>query len=152
MNVVPTSIGVQERTRNALERVKREINATSLDATLAALLAEHEELKARQASARLLRSIREKRVELARMAARHGIRSLAVFGSTLHGDARPDSDLDLLAVFEKGRTPGLIAMGSIERELSKLLAVPIDLQTPASLSKHIRDQVLAEALEIYGTS
>jgi predicted nucleotidyltransferase len=29
---------------------------------------------------------------------RHHIRKLAVFGSVLHGDSRPDSDLDILNV------------------------------------------------------
>ena len=35
------------------------------------------------------------------------IRRLAVFGSALREDFRPDSDLDLLVEFEPGRTPGL---------------------------------------------
>jgi predicted nucleotidyltransferase len=38
----------------------------------------------------------------------HHIRRLAVFGSTMRGTARTDSDVDLLVEFEAGETPGLI--------------------------------------------
>lgn len=143
-----TSIGVQETTRDRLERLKRELGAPSLDAAVALLLEEHGELQARKASDELLRSIIEKRQEIQRFARRHGVRSLSVFGSAIHGDARRGSDLDLLVQFEPARTPGLIALGALQRELSGLLGVPVDLQTPGALSKHIRSQVLAEALEI----
>lgn len=37
----------------------------------------------------------------------HHIASLAVFGSALREDFRPDSDVDLLVEFEPGKTPGL---------------------------------------------
>lgn len=143
-----TSIGVQESTRDRLERLKREVGAPSLEATLATLLAEHEELKARQASDRLLRAVVEHRDEVAAFARRRGIRSLAVFGSAVHGDARPGSDLDLLVEFKPKRTPGLLGLGALQRELSELLGVKVDLQTRGSLSEPIRGRVEAEALEI----
>ncbi|MBL7189964.1 MAG: nucleotidyltransferase domain-containing protein [Phycisphaerae bacterium] len=34
------------------------------------------------------------------------IRSLALFGSVLRDDFRPDSDVDILIEFEPGREPG----------------------------------------------
>jgi hypothetical protein len=34
---------------------------------------------------------------IARVCERHGVAELAVFGSIARGDARPDSDIDLLA-------------------------------------------------------
>ena len=52
---------------------------------------------------------------------RHKIRKLAVFGSALREDFRPDSDLDLLVEFEPGHTPGLIRLAGMEIELSALL-------------------------------
>lgn len=144
-----TSIGVQESTRDRLERLKREVGEPSLDSAISVLLREHEQLKAHKASAQLLRSLAEKRSELVRFARRHGIRSIALFGSALHGEVRPGSDLDLLVTFEHAKTPGLIALSAMQRQLSTLLEVPVDLQTPGSLSRHIREAVLAEALEIY---
>jgi len=41
-------------------------------------------------------SILEKRELIKRIAAEHGARNVRVFGSRARGDARPDSDVDLL--------------------------------------------------------
>ena len=75
---------------------------------------------------------------------RHHIRKLAVFGSALREDFRPDSDLDVLVEFDPGHTPGLAFFG-MEQELSELLVRKIDLNTPQFLSPYFRDKVLAEA-------
>jgi hypothetical protein len=75
---------------------------------------------------------------------RHHIRKLAVFGSALHGDARPDSDLDVLVEFEPGHVPGL-AFFAMEQELSELLGRKVDLNTPQFLSPYFRERVIQEA-------
>lgn len=49
---------------------------------------------------------------------RHGIRSLALFGSFLHGDAGEDSDVDLLFEMEPERRIGLLALLEMAQELS----------------------------------
>ncbi|MFI5143115.1 MAG: nucleotidyltransferase family protein [Thermoanaerobaculales bacterium] len=76
---------------------------------------------------------------------KHHISRLALFGSILHGDARPDSDVDILVEFEAGSAVGLIRLGGIELELSELLGRHVDLRTPGELSPYFRDHVLAEA-------
>ena len=81
---------------------------------------------------------------------RHNIRRLAVFGSALREDFRPDSDLDVLVEFESGLTPGLIRLAGMEIELSALLGGrKVDMNTPLCLSRFFRDQVLAEAEPVY---
>ena len=75
---------------------------------------------------------------------RHHIRKLAVFGSALREDFRPDSDLDVLVEFDLGHTPGLAFFG-MEQELSELLGRTVDLNTLQFLSPYFRDKVLAEA-------
>lgn len=75
---------------------------------------------------------------------RHHIKKLALFGSVVKGDDRPDSDLDVLVEFEKGKIPGF-AFFRIQSELSELLGRPVDLNTPGFLSRHIREQVISEA-------
>ncbi len=75
---------------------------------------------------------------------RHHIRKLAVFGSALREDFRPDSDLDVLVEFDPEHTPGL-AFFAMEQELSELLGRKVDLNTPQFLSPYFRDKVLAEA-------
>jgi uncharacterized protein len=77
---------------------------------------------------------------------RHGIRKLSLFGSTLKGTARPDSDVDLLVEFEAEARPTLFDMAQIEIELSDLLGGRrVDLRTAAELSRHFRDEVLRTA-------
>ena len=84
--------------------------------------------------------------DLANFCHRHHIRRLALFGSTLKGEDRPDSDVDLLVEFEPGCEPGLIGMASLEAELSALLGGrPVDLRTPRDLSRYFRDEVLRTA-------
>jgi predicted nucleotidyltransferase len=87
--------------------------------------------------------------EIADFCREHHIRSLRLFGSVLHGDFRPDSDLDVLVEFEPDRPVGLIRMARIERELSTLLGRKVDLHTPADLSRYFRDEVLREAVVQY---
>jgi len=75
---------------------------------------------------------------------RHHIRKLALFGSVLRGDFRPDSDIDVLVEFEPGHVPGLAFFG-METELSHLLGRKVELHTPNFLSRYFREQVLKEA-------
>ena len=73
------------------------------------------------------------------------INKLSLFGSALHGELRPDSDIDLLVEFEKGHVPGLITLAGMEIELTELLGRKVDLRTPGDLSKHFRNEVVREA-------
>src|SRR5215471_5009708 len=83
---------------------------------------------------------------LARFCERHHICRLALFGSQLKGTARPDSDIALLVEFEPDWTPGLLALASIEIELSELLGGRcVDLRTAEDLSRYFRDEVLRTA-------
>lgn len=59
---------------------------------------------------------------------RHHIRRLALFGSVLHDDFGPESDVDVLVEFEPGHTPGW-AIVEIEDELSELLGRQAHIQT-----------------------
>ena len=78
------------------------------------------------------------------------IRRLRLFGSVLHGDARADSDVDLLVEFEPDAEVSLFDMVRLERELAELMGRRVDLRTPAELSRHFRDEVLAEAVAVHG--
>ncbi|MBI3911100.1 MAG: nucleotidyltransferase family protein [Armatimonadetes bacterium] len=84
------------------------------------------------------------REQIAAFCRRHHIRKLALFGSVLREDFRPDSDVDVLVEFEPGHTPGL-AFFSMERELERLLGRTVDLNTPQCLPPRFRDRVVSEA-------
>jgi len=79
---------------------------------------------------------------------RHHIRRLALFGSVLRDDFTPSSDVDVLVEFKPGKTPGFAFIG-MQDELSALVGRRVDLRTPRELSKYFRDEVLAEAEELY---
>ncbi len=80
---------------------------------------------------------------------RHHITRLALFGSVLRDDFRPDSDVDVLVEFQPGHVPGLDFL-SIERELSGLLhGRRVDMVTPKFLNPRIRHQVLTSAEPLY---
>ncbi len=83
---------------------------------------------------------------LAALCRRYRIRRLSLFGSTLSGDARPDSDVDLLVEFEPEAKPSLLTMAEIELKLSPLLrARRVDLRTAEDLSRYFRDEVVRTA-------
>lgn len=88
------------------------------------------------------------RERLAEFCRRHHIRRLAVFGSVLRDDFGPESDVDVLVEFEPDKTPGL-SFFRMEDELSEILGREVDLNTPQSLSRYFRDEVLAEAQPLY---
>lgn len=79
---------------------------------------------------------------------RHHIRRLSLFGSILHGDFGPDSDIDVLVEFEPDYVPGL-AFFTMEAELSQILGQKVDLNTPQFLSRYFRNKVKAEAVVLY---
>jgi uncharacterized protein len=84
------------------------------------------------------------RDEIAAFCRRHQITKLAFFGSVLREDFSPKSDVDALVEFEPGHAPGLDFF-TIQAELSSILGRNVDLNTPGFLSRHFREQVLAEA-------
>ncbi len=51
--------------------------------------------------------------QLKRFCQAQHIRRLSLFGSTLAGTARPDSDIDLLVEFEPGWEPGLLGLATM---------------------------------------
>jgi hypothetical protein len=71
---------------------------------------------------------------------RHHIRRLALFGSVLREEFRPDSDVDVLVEFAPGHTPGL-SFFAMEEELSQIIGRKVDLNTKPFLSPHFRDKI-----------
>ena len=88
------------------------------------------------------------RDQIAEFCRRHHIRRLALFGSVLRDDFRADSDVDVLVEFEDGHTPGLDFF-AMQDELCELLCRKVDLNTEGFLSDYFRDEVLADAEDVY---
>jgi predicted nucleotidyltransferase len=74
------------------------------------------------------------------------IQRLALSGSVLREDFRPESDIDVLVEFEPAHVPGLLGIARMERELSAIFGGrKVDLRTPKDLSRYFRQDVLGEA-------
>jgi predicted nucleotidyltransferase len=85
------------------------------------------------------------RERLAAFCRRHHIRKLALYGSVLRNDFRPESDVDVLVQFEPGYVVGFRIV-DIEEELGQLLGGRrIDLVSEKYLNPRLRKRVLASA-------
>ena len=77
---------------------------------------------------------------------KHHIRKLALFGSVLRDDFRPDSDIDVLYEFEPGHSVDFFELGQMEEELASLFGGHrVEMVKPKYLSPWVKDRVLAES-------
>jgi len=86
------------------------------------------------------RRLSENREELAAL----GVRDLFLFGSVARGEARVDSDVDLLVEFD--RAVGLFQFFRVQQRLSELLGRPVDLVMKDAIKPQLRARILAEAV------
>lgn len=83
--------------------------------------------------------------EIAEFCRRHHIRKLALFGSVLRDDFRPDSDVDVLVEFEPGYAVGFEIL-DMEEELSRLFGGhKVDIVQEKYLNRWLRPRVLTSA-------
>jgi predicted nucleotidyltransferase len=77
-----------------------------------------------------------------------GIQHLYLFGSTVRGAAREDSDVDLFFDYEKGKL-GLFELMDIKERASLILGRRADIMTRDSLHKVLRRRIEASALQVF---
>lgn len=70
------------------------------------------------------------------------VSTLEVFGSYVRHEEKTDSDLDILVTFSKA--PSLLKFIRLERQLSELLGVKVDLVMKDSLKPAIGERILRE--------
>jgi predicted nucleotidyltransferase len=78
-----------------------------------------------------------------------GIVRLSLFGSMARGDAGPDSDVDLLAVFDNTRRISLLDIVGMELDLSDMLGCKVDLIEEGTLKPRVRKGVEAEVVRAF---
>jgi uncharacterized protein len=88
----------------------------------------------------------QKRARILAIAAKHGVERVRVFGSFARGDAREDSDIDLL--IEAGPQTSSWFPGGLLADLEEELGRRVDLAEEISLHPLIRRQVLEEAVPL----
>lgn len=77
------------------------------------------------------------------------IKKLSLFGSYLKNSYSAESDIDFLVEFEENTGFGLLDVSRIERELSDIIGIKVDLRTPEELSRYFRDTIVKEAVVKY---
>jgi len=75
-----------------------------------------------------------------------GLVHLRVFGSVARGEATPQSDVDLLADFDRSKRLTLLTVGSLERRVGDLLGLKVDLSAAEWMKEPVRRQALREAV------
>ena len=83
-------------------------------------------------------AIREKREAIVRMAARHGATQVRLIGSVARGDARPDSDVDLLVTWSEGTS--LLDQAALMLDLESLLGWKVDIASDGWVKPSIRER------------
>ena len=72
--------------------------------------------------------------------------TVELFGSYLRREQNSKSDLDLLVAFKK--TPGLFKFLRLERYLSDVLQIKVDLVPKDSIKPTLRNQILDNTLQV----
>ena len=96
-----------------------------------------------------LEELRRRRHEIERVAARHRIRTLRVFGSVARGDGGPGSDLDVLV--DMGDRNSLLEQAALQGDLEDLLGCQVHVTTTGGLSaasEETRERIEREAVSL----
>ncbi len=95
----------------------------------------------------LLDDLRQMKPALQSIVQRCGAKQLRVFGSVARRTERPDSDVDFLVELPRGYDLFGQRM-ALTQGLADLLHRKVDLVPEHELSRHLREQVLREAVEL----
>lgn len=80
---------------------------------------------------------------------KYGINRAGIFGSYARGDARPDSDLDILVSFGS-RPLSLWDVAALKDELSSSVHKPVDVVSETAVISYFRDYIYKDLKIIYG--
>jgi uncharacterized protein len=92
------------------------------------------------------RRLRRRRKAIIEAALKRRAHNVRVFGSVARGEDTPISDVDLLVDLKRG--VGLLDLVGLERELSELLGVDVDVVPADTLKPRMRERVLREAVPL----
>jgi hypothetical protein len=91
-------------------------------------------------------TIREKREVIVRVAEKHGATQVRLIGSFARGEARPDSDLDLLVTWAEATS--LFDHAALTSELESLLGRKVDIASDGWVKPQIQESVYRDAVAL----
>ena len=77
---------------------------------------------------------------------KYGVKEIGIFGSFAREENRKNSDIDILV--EINKPMGFFKFIKLEREVSELLGIKVDLVTKNALKHHIGQRILAEVIYV----
>jgi hypothetical protein len=92
-----------------------------------------------------LQTLREHEADLRAL----GVRHAAIFGSVARGEARADSDVDVLVDLDPERPMGLFEYSRLKLHLVELLGTPTDVVNRKTLKPLVRDHILHNAVDAF---
>ena len=90
--------------------------------------------------------VAQKRNDILRIAARHGVRQIRLFGSVARGEAGPTSDVDFLIDVGPHHSP--FFPGGLVADLEALLGRHVDVVEPDGLYTPLKAAILREAVPL----
>ena len=79
---------------------------------------------------------------------RFKVETIDIFGSYDRGEQTEKSDLDILVTYSKSEPVSLLTVASLRRYLRRKLHIKVDVVSKEFINKHIKDQVLKEAVAV----
>ncbi|HUR63305.1 MAG TPA: nucleotidyltransferase family protein [Candidatus Thermoplasmatota archaeon] len=133
-----TTITLSPVTRDRILALKRKLGVPSAEAALLRLL-DGEPL-----GAKALYLSRKKEVDA--VLRRRKVKRLVAFGSRARGDARPDSDLDLVVSLPPGAD--LFTLAALQEELSTAFGVTVQAVSASGLKPRLRAEVKRDGVRL----
>jgi hypothetical protein len=93
-----------------------------------------------------LDDLRARRDEILRLAEQHGASNVRVFGSVARGDARPDSDVDIVVEFPARKS--IFDLVGLWLDITELIGVDVSLLTDEALEGEFKTNVERDAVPL----
>lgn len=78
-----------------------------------------------------------------------GVVHAAVFGSVARGEARPDSDVDILVDLEDEKPSGIYEYVRLQQDIGDLLGRKVDLIERKSLKRLVQTGPLKDVIDVF---
>lgn len=134
--IMRTTVAMDTSTRDRLLALKSAWGARSIEDVIERLV------NGAPAGARALYAERKREVDA--VLRRHRVRRVVAFGSRARGDARPDSDLDLVVTLPAGAS--LFDLGRLREDLEEAFGLPVDVVSARALEGRLKRHVQAEGV------